>query len=82
MGKVEELPVDERGRLQLSREVRRKLGIKGRGKVRVTIEDQGVIITAPMPRVEFIEYMDGFIKGGKPPMDPLRLKEIWEQPKE
>jgi hypothetical protein len=29
-----------------------------------------------MPREEFIEYMDGFIKGGDPPVDPLRLKKI------
>ncbi len=80
MGKVEELPVDERGRLQLSKEVRMKLGLKGRGKVRVEIKDQEVVIFAPIPRDEFIEYMSGFIKGGKPPMDPKRLKEIWEKP--
>ncbi len=80
MGKVEELPVDERGRLQLSREIREKLGIKGRGKLRVIVEDSEVVITAPMPREEFIKYMAGFIRGGKPPMDPLRLKEIWEKP--
>lgn len=79
MGKVEELPVDDRGRLQLSREIRAKLGIKGRGKLRVIVEDAEVVITAPMPREEFIKYMSGFIKGGKPPMDPLRLKEIWEK---
>ena len=79
MGKVEELPIDERGRLQLSRDVRRKLGIKGKGKVKVKIEDGGVRLTPPIPREQFIEYMDGFIKEGEPPMDPKRLKEIWEQ---
>jgi hypothetical protein len=82
VGKVEELPVDERGRLQLSQEIRRKLGLKGRGKVRVNVKEQEIIITAPMPREEFIEQMDGFIKGGKPPINPLRLKKIWEQPEE
>jgi bifunctional DNA-binding transcriptional regulator/antitoxin component of YhaV-PrlF toxin-antitoxin module len=69
MGNVKELSVDDKGRLQLPKDIRKKLGINGRGKVKV-------IITAPMPREEFIEYMDGFIKGGDPPVDPLRLKKI------
>ncbi|MDP2900606.1 MAG: AbrB/MazE/SpoVT family DNA-binding domain-containing protein [Candidatus Bathyarchaeota archaeon] len=81
MGNVKELSVDDKGRLQLSKDIRKKLGIKGRGKVKVIVEDQEVIITAPMPREEFIEYMNGFIKGGKPPVDPLSLKKIWGQPK-
>jgi len=43
MGNVKELSVDDKGRLQLPKDIRKKLGINGRGKVKV-------IITAPMPR--------------------------------
>jgi AbrB family looped-hinge helix DNA binding protein len=76
MGNVKELSVDDKGRLQLPKDIRKKLGINGRGKVKVIIGDQEVIIMTPMPREAFIEYMDGFIKGGDPPVDPLRLKKI------
>jgi bifunctional DNA-binding transcriptional regulator/antitoxin component of YhaV-PrlF toxin-antitoxin module len=82
VGKVEELPIDERGRLQLTKEIREKLGIKPKGRVRARVEDHELIITAPLSREEFIAYMGGFIRGGKPPMDPLKLKEIWEKPRE
>jgi AbrB family looped-hinge helix DNA binding protein len=37
MGNVKELSVDDKGRLQLPKDIRKKLGINGRGKVKVII---------------------------------------------
>lgn len=75
---VEEVYVDDKGRILIPKEVRDKLGLKAGGKARLKIEDEKIIIMPPISPEEFIKEMEGCIKEGTPTIDPLKLKKIWE----
>jgi AbrB family looped-hinge helix DNA binding protein len=78
---TEEVTVDEKGRVLIPKEVRDKVGLQAGSKARLKIEKENLVIMPPVSPEEFITEMEGCIKKGKPSMDPLDLKRIWE-PKE
>ncbi|MEM0290097.1 MAG: AbrB/MazE/SpoVT family DNA-binding domain-containing protein [Metallosphaera sp.] len=75
---VEEVDVDDKGRVLIPKEVRDKVGLKAGGKARMKVENEKIIIMPPISPEEFIEEMEGCIKEGTPKISPLKLKEIWE----
>ena len=80
MGKmtVEEVIVDCKGRVQIPKAVRDKVGLHAGGKARLRVEKENIVIMPPISAEEFIKEMEGCIKEGAPVIDPLRLKELWE----
>ncbi|MEM0235594.1 AbrB/MazE/SpoVT family DNA-binding domain-containing protein [Thermofilum sp.] len=75
---VEEVDVDDKGRVLIPKEVRDKVGLKAGGKARMKVENEKIIIMPPISPEEFIEEMEGCIKEGTSKISPLKLKEIWE----
>ncbi|MBO3840347.1 MAG: AbrB/MazE/SpoVT family DNA-binding domain-containing protein [Thermoproteota archaeon] len=75
---VEEVDVDDKGRVLIPKEVRDKVGLKTGGKARMKVENERIIIMPPISPEEFIEEMEGCIREGTPKISPLKLKEIWE----
>jgi len=71
--------VDDKGRIIIPEDVRKKLGIRKGSKVKVNVNDDKVVITFAISSKQFIEKMEGFIKEGSKveKVDPLKLKEIW-----
>ncbi|MBO3842872.1 MAG: AbrB/MazE/SpoVT family DNA-binding domain-containing protein [Candidatus Brockarchaeota archaeon] len=74
---VEEVDVDDKGRVLIPKEVRDKVGLKTGGKARMKVENERIIIMPPVSPEEFINEMEGCIKEGTPRIHPLKLKEIW-----
>jgi AbrB family looped-hinge helix DNA binding protein len=75
---VEEVTVDSKGRIQIPKAVRDKVGLHAGGKARLKVEKDTVVIIPPISAEEFIKEMEGCIKEGEAAMDPLKLKKIWE----
>jgi AbrB family looped-hinge helix DNA binding protein len=75
---AEEVAVDNKGRVQIPKKIRDKVGLHVGGKARLKIEKENIIIMPPISPEEFIKEMEGCIKEGTPDMDPLKLKKIWE----
>jgi len=76
-----EVTVDEKGRILIPKETREKVGLKTGGKVRLKVEKEKLVIMAPISPEEFIKEMEGCIKEGKPSINPLELKKMWEPKK-
>ena len=80
MGKtMEEITVDDRGRVLIPKEIRDQLGLQPGSPARLEVEEGRLIITPPLSPEEFIRRMEGCIKEGEPIIDPLKLKEMWAQ---
>lgn len=77
---MEEVTVDDRGRILIPKEIRDHLGLQPGSGARMEIEEGRLIITPPISPEEFIRRMEGCITEGEPVSDPLKLKEMWEQP--
>jgi AbrB family looped-hinge helix DNA binding protein len=75
---VEEVTVDHKGRVQIPKAIRDKVGLHVGGKARLKIEKENIVIMPPISPEEFIKEMEGCIKEGVPLMDPLNLKKMWE----
>ncbi|MEM3426495.1 MAG: AbrB/MazE/SpoVT family DNA-binding domain-containing protein [Thermoproteota archaeon] len=75
---VEEVDVDDKGRVLIPKEARDKVGLKAGGKARMKVENERIIIMPPISPEEFIREMEGCIKEGTPKISPVKLKEIWE----
>jgi len=75
---VEEVIVDDKGRVLIPKEARDRVGLKAGGKARLKVENERIIIMPPISPEEFIEEMEGCIREGTPTIDPLKLKKIWE----
>ena len=75
---TEEVTVDSKGRVQIPKAVRDKVGLQVGGKARLKIERENIVIMPPISPEEFIQEMEGCIKEGTPAMDPLKLKKMWE----
>lgn len=73
------ITVDDKGRIIIPEDLRKKLGIRKGTKVKVSLKRKQVIITSIIDPKKFIEKTEGCIKEGTKvePMDPLKLKEIW-----
>lgn len=75
---AEEVTVDKKGRVQIPKAIRDKVGLHVGGKARLKIEKENIVIMPPISPEEFIKEMEGCIKEGVPDMDPLKLKKMWE----
>jgi AbrB family looped-hinge helix DNA binding protein len=78
---TEEVTLDGKGRILIPKETRKKLGLQAGGRARLKVEQEKIIITAPISPKEFIKEMEGCIQEGTPILDPLDLKKIWEPKK-
>lgn len=78
---MEEVTVDDRGRILIPKEIRERIGLQPGSGARLEVEDDRLIITPPLSPEKFIQQMQGCITEGEPSIEPLRLKEIWEQPR-
>jgi len=74
----EEVIIDDKGRILIPKKAREKIGLQAGGKARLKIEDERIIIMPPISPEEFIQEMEGCIKEGKPNINPLDLKKMWE----
>ncbi len=68
--------IDERGRITIPKELREKMGLKPKSRVRITAGKNGVKIERAIDLSEFMTKLRGCITV-KNDIDPLRLKEIW-----
>jgi AbrB family looped-hinge helix DNA binding protein len=75
---VEEVIVDEKGRVLIPKKARDKIGLQPGAKARLKIEDDKLTIMPPISPEEFMQEMEGCIKEGKPIINPLELKKMWE----
>jgi AbrB family looped-hinge helix DNA binding protein len=75
---TEEITVDNKGRVQIPKGIRDKVGLHVGGKARLKIEKENIVIMPPISPEEFIKEMEGCIKEGTPNLDPLKLKKMWE----
>ncbi len=80
VGNIHETVIDSKGRITLSKEIRKSLGMLSGTRVRISVEDSHIIIEKAITPEEFINTMKGFIKNKSelPEMDPLDLKNIWK----
>jgi AbrB family looped-hinge helix DNA binding protein len=75
---AEEVTVDHKGRVQIPKAIRDRVGLHVGGKARLKIEKENIVIMPPISPEEFIKEMEGCIKEGTPNIDPLKLKKMWE----
>ena len=75
---IEEVIVDNKGRIQTPKAVRDKVGLRVGGKGCLKIEKENIVIMPPISDVEFIKDMEGCVKEGVPALDSLKLKKVWE----
>jgi AbrB family looped-hinge helix DNA binding protein len=75
---TEEVTVDQRGRVQIPKAIRDKVGLQVGGKARLKIEKENIVIMPPISAEEFIKEMEGSIKEGAPGIDPMKLRKMWE----
>jgi AbrB family looped-hinge helix DNA binding protein len=75
---AEEVTIDRKGRVQIPKAVRDKVGLQVGGKARLKIEKDNIVIMPPISADEFIKEMEGCIQEGTPTMDPMKLKKMWE----
>lgn len=68
--------IDERGRVTIPKELRDKIGLKPKARVRITAGKNGVKIEKAVDLSEFMTELRGCITV-KGEIDPMRLKEIW-----
>lgn len=78
MNAAEEVTLDSKGRIQIPKAVRDKVGLHAGGKALLKVEKENIVITPPTSPEEFIKEMEGCIKEGEVTLDPLKLKKIWE----
>jgi AbrB family looped-hinge helix DNA binding protein len=78
---VEEASIDKKGRIVIPRHLREGLGLHEGAKVRLTLEEEKILITKPITPEKFIHEMEGCIKKDSPvpKINPLELKKIWEK---
>jgi AbrB family looped-hinge helix DNA binding protein len=72
-----EVRLDSKGRVQIPKAVRDKVGLHVGRKARLKIEKENIVIMPPISAEEFIKEMEGCIKEDAPVIDPLKLKKIW-----
>lgn len=79
---MRESKVDEKGRIQLPKDIRKSVKLGVGDRVRLTVQGKRVIVSAPVGPREFSEKMRGFIRRGSRirKSDPMKLKKIWEAP--
>lgn len=75
---AEEVIVDRKGRIQIPKVVRDKVGLRIGGKAFLKVEKEKVIIIPPVSAEDFIKEMEGCIKEGDVALDPLNTKKIWD----
>jgi len=76
---MEEVVIDDRGRILIPKEIRDRLGLQPGNAARLEVEEGKLIIMPPLSPSDFIRQMEGCIRKAEPVMDPLKLKEMWER---
>ncbi len=79
---MDEVVVDDRGRILIPKKVRDELGLKPGYAARMEVKDDKLVISPPLSPEEFIEEVEGCINEGEPSTDPLRLKDLWHREKD
>ncbi|WP_247730490.1 AbrB/MazE/SpoVT family DNA-binding domain-containing protein [Halovivax limisalsi] len=74
--------IDENGRVTLPESVRDQLDLEAGDRVRITVEDDRVVLRPCSSRIEFAESMAGVIddetrREGAPSLTPADLKADW-----
>ena len=75
---MDEVVVDDRGRILIPKEMRDRLGLRKGNRAKVEVLDGKLILMPLVSAARFIEEMEGCIREGEPATDPMRLKEMWE----
>ena len=74
-----EVIVDERGRILIPKDIREQLGLQPGSPAKLEVDDGKLVVRPSLSPDEFIRLMEGCIKEGKPSIDPMNLKKIWEK---
>lgn len=74
----EDVIIDDKGRILIPKQAREKIGLQVGGKARLKIENNKIVIMAPITPEDFITELEGCIKEGAPTVNPLDIKKMWE----
>jgi len=79
---AEETVVDRKGRVVIPKRMRERLGLHEGVAVKLTLEEERILVMRQVTPERFIREMEGCIKEGSPvpKINPLELKRIWEKP--
>jgi AbrB family looped-hinge helix DNA binding protein len=70
--------IDDKGKIEVPEDVRRKLHLKTGDVVEIEIKDKNILISPLISPEEFIERMEGKIKSGNKSIAPEEIKNIWK----
>ena len=70
-----EILLDERGRIVIPKEARKKLNLKPNQRLLVRVREGEIILKPPADAGEFIAKLRGCVSGSR--IRPSELKEIW-----
>lgn len=77
---VEDAIIDKKGRVVIPRDLRVRLSLSEGKRVRLSVDEERVIMTKRVSPDEFVREMEGCVKEGSriPKINPLDVKRIWE----
>lgn len=67
--------IDDRGRVTIPREIRRKLDLKKDQNLTVELRNKEIVLKPALQMEEFMSQLRGCVKGSR--LNPTELKEIW-----
>ncbi len=67
--------IDDRGRVTLPKEIRRKLDLKKDQNLTVELRNKEIVLKPALQMEEFMSQLRGCVKGSR--LKPSELKEIW-----
>lgn len=67
--------IDDRGRVTIPREIRRKLDLKKDQNLTVELRNKEIVLKPALQMEEFMSQLRGCVKGSR--LKPTELKEIW-----
>ncbi len=67
--------IDDRGRVTLPKEIRRKLDLKKDQNLTVELRNKEIVLKPALQMEEFMSQLRGCVKGSR--LKPTELKEIW-----
>jgi AbrB family looped-hinge helix DNA binding protein len=78
---ADETVVDRKGRVVIPKRMRERLGLREGVAVKLTLEEERILVMRQVTPESFIREMEGCIKEGSPvpKINPLELKRIWEE---
>ncbi len=67
--------IDDRGRVTLPKEIRRKLDLKKNQNLTVELRNNEIVLKPALQMGEFVSQLRGCVKASR--LKPTELKEIW-----